>query len=181
MRRSKIPSLLESSWNSLELWNSPGNGQFFTKFGVLGIHIDFCHWKFGHHLWMLSNSFFPVLINLHCGLLIKFSLWSFRGIKFLSNFGCGFWDIILRQIFSILRQLSNFKSPETASSGSKRVFLKNNFLRGCAVHSDQVSPKSDDLHKYRVYYWQLEYWFKAGILCTSKIFGTNTKSKSLPH
>ena len=38
IRNSKIPSLLESSWNSLELWNSPGNGQFFTKYGVLGIN-----------------------------------------------------------------------------------------------------------------------------------------------
>ena len=38
MRNSKIPSLLECSWNSLELWNSPGNGQFFTKYGVLGIN-----------------------------------------------------------------------------------------------------------------------------------------------
>ena len=38
MWNSKIPSFLESSWNSLELWNSPGNGQFFTKFDVLGIN-----------------------------------------------------------------------------------------------------------------------------------------------
>ena len=38
MRNSKIPSLLESSWNSLELWNSPGNGHFFTKYEVLGIN-----------------------------------------------------------------------------------------------------------------------------------------------
>ena len=37
MRNSKIPSILESSWNCLELWNSSGYGLFFAKFDKLGI------------------------------------------------------------------------------------------------------------------------------------------------
>ena len=37
MRNSKIPSILETSWNYLELWNSSGYGLFFAKFDKLGI------------------------------------------------------------------------------------------------------------------------------------------------
>ena len=50
MQTSKIPSILESSWNYLELWNSSGYGLFFAKFDKMGIKSiqrnDFAHyWK----------------------------------------------------------------------------------------------------------------------------------------
>ena len=48
MRNSKIPSILESSRNCLELWNSSGYGLLFAKFDKLGIksiwHNDFAHY-----------------------------------------------------------------------------------------------------------------------------------------
>ena len=65
MRNSKFPSILESSWNYLELWNSSGYGLFLAKFDKMGIKSiqrnDFEHyWK---HL-MIFQTWTPDYLDI---------------------------------------------------------------------------------------------------------------------
>ena len=132
MRNSKIPSILESSWNYLELWNSSGYGLFFAEFDKMGIksikYNDFAH--YWEHLMIFETLNPDIQITWNPWIWLVFADYNQQGI-----FPTQFLSLI--SIFNVKFQnsipgiIQNFGIPLVNNLflpfSTKRVFFPWNF------------------------------------------------------